>query len=102
MTVLVPPDKSLTDLWRAYTAGKLAPEDLRRILELHYLDQDYTVQQLLQMNASTVSVSVVVARVSVHTRIPRMLVNPRMLVLSTACLCLCPVLSSLLLPSARL
>lgn len=48
MTVLVPPDEILTDLLHTHELGNLSGPDLTRILELHFLDQDYTVDQLLE------------------------------------------------------
>jgi hypothetical protein len=52
MTVLVPPDEDLLNLLRAHAAGKLVTADLHRILELHFLSEDYTVDDLLQLSSS--------------------------------------------------
>ena len=49
MTVLVPPNEMLWKLSQAHASGDLHGEDLEKILELHYLARDYTVQQLLDI-----------------------------------------------------
>lgn len=54
LTVLVPPDDQLRIIMLAYKNGDLSREQIKSILELHFLTQDYTVEQLLQQSAISV------------------------------------------------